>query len=92
MSEDAASGMLLGGKSCIHRDLAARNCLVGTKNILKISDFGMSRERRGIQIDSNNMRQIPIKWTAPEAMNYGKGCVSYVRRLAKGGQGATAPP
>ncbi|XP_071826529.1 tyrosine-protein kinase Fer-like isoform X4 [Apostichopus japonicus] len=73
MSEDAASGMAyLEGKSCIHRDLAARNCLVGTKNILKISDFGMSREEEEYQIDSNNMRQIPIKWTAPEAMNYGR--------------------
>ncbi|XP_071826603.1 tyrosine-protein kinase Fer-like isoform X2 [Apostichopus japonicus] len=72
MSEDAASGMAyLEGKSCIHRDLAARNCLVGTKNILKISDFGMSREEEEYQIDSNNMRQIPIKWMAPEAMNYG---------------------
>ncbi|XP_071826608.1 tyrosine-protein kinase Fer-like isoform X6 [Apostichopus japonicus] len=72
MSEDAASGMsYLEGKSCIHRDLAARNCLVGTKNILKINDFGMSREEE-YQIDSNTMRQIPIKWTAPEAMNYGR--------------------
>lgn len=73
MSEDAASGMAyLESKSCIHRDLAARNCLVGAKNSLKISDFGMSREEEEYQIDSNNMRQIPIKWTAPEAMNYGR--------------------
>ena len=26
-----------------NRDLAARNCLVGDTNIVKISDFGMSR-------------------------------------------------
>ncbi|XP_071813963.1 tyrosine-protein kinase Fer-like [Apostichopus japonicus] len=72
MSEDAASGMAyLESKSCTHRDLAARNCLVGTKNILKISDFGMSREEEEYQIHSNNMRQIPINWMAPEAMNYG---------------------
>lgn len=34
----------LESKNCIHRDLAARNCLIGRKNIVKISDFGMSRE------------------------------------------------
>lgn len=34
----------LESKNCIHRDLAARNCLIGNKNTVKISDFGMSRE------------------------------------------------
>lgn len=45
MCRDAAAGMrYLESKNCIHRDLAARNCLIGTENIVKISDFGMSRE------------------------------------------------
>ena len=56
----------------IDRDLAARNCLVGLKNTIKISDFGMSREDDVYTIKGGAMRQIPIKWTAPEAMNYGK--------------------
>ena len=54
------------------RDLAARNCLVGHKNIIKISDFGMSRQEELYTIEHGTMRQIPIKWTAPEAMNFGK--------------------
>ena len=53
------------------RDLAARNCLVGTGNIVKISDFGMSREEEEYTV-SDGMKQIPIKWTAPEALNFGK--------------------
>lgn len=38
---------------------------------MKISDFGMSREEQEY-IVSDGMKQIPIKWTAPEALNYGK--------------------
>jgi len=72
MCQDAASGMsYLESKQCIHRDLAARNCLVGDTNIVKISDFGMSREEEEY-IVSDGLKQIPIKWTAPEALNYGK--------------------
>ena len=68
-SLDAALGMeYLASQNCIHRDLAARNCLVGENNeILKISDFGMSREtEEGIYTPSSGARPIPVKWTAPE--------------------------
>ncbi|XP_023605228.1 tyrosine-protein kinase Fer isoform X2 [Myotis lucifugus] len=72
-SLDAASGMsYLESKKCIHRDLAARNCLVGENNVLKISDFGMSRQEDGGVYSSSGLKQIPIKWTAPEALNYGR--------------------
>ncbi|XP_072929318.1 tyrosine-protein kinase Fer isoform X6 [Epargyreus clarus] len=72
MCRDAAAGMrYLESKNCIHRDLAARNCLVGDDNSVKISDFGMSREEEEY-IVSGGMKQIPIKWTAPEALNFGK--------------------
>ncbi|EGK97090.1 AGAP003651-PB [Anopheles gambiae str. PEST] len=72
MCRDAAAGMrYLESKNCIHRDLAARNCLIGSENIVKISDFGMSREEEEY-IVSGGMKQIPIKWTAPEALNFGK--------------------
>uniref|UniRef100_E1BNE0 Tyrosine-protein kinase n=3 Tax=Bos TaxID=9903 RepID=E1BNE0_BOVIN len=72
-SLDVASGMAyLESKNCIHRDLAARNCLVGENNVLKISDFGMSRQEDGGVYSSSGLKQIPIKWTAPEALNYGR--------------------
>lgn len=74
MTANAAAGMeYLESKHCIHRDLAARNCLVTEKNSLKISDFGMSREEEdGIYASTGGMKQIPVKWTAPEALNYGR--------------------
>uniref|UniRef100_A0A8C4ZJJ9 Tyrosine-protein kinase n=1 Tax=Gadus morhua TaxID=8049 RepID=A0A8C4ZJJ9_GADMO len=71
---DAAAGMAyLQANNCIHRDLAARNCLVGAEgDILKISDFGMSRQEDDGVYSSSGLKQIPIKWTAPEALNYGR--------------------
>ena len=40
-----ANGMVyLTSQHFVHRDLATRNCLVGTDLLVKISDFGMSRD------------------------------------------------
>ncbi|KAM9541044.1 tyrosine-protein kinase Fer-like isoform 2-T3 [Salvelinus alpinus] len=78
-SLDAAAGMAyLELKNCIHRDLAARNCLVGESNLLKISDFGMSRQEDDGIYSSSGLKQIPIKWTAPEALNYVGLCLVVV--------------
>lgn len=50
----------------MHSDLAARNVLVGENNVCKVADFGLATSATDLSgIDSS---QIPIKWTAPEAI------------------------
>jgi len=39
---------------------------------VKISDFGMSRQEREYVIGKGQQRQLPIKWTAPEALLSGR--------------------
>uniref|UniRef100_A0A3B3QD47 Tyrosine-protein kinase n=1 Tax=Paramormyrops kingsleyae TaxID=1676925 RepID=A0A3B3QD47_9TELE len=58
----------------VHRDLAARNVLLVTQHYAKISDFGLSKALA----DENNYYKAkthgkwPVKWYAPECMNYFK--------------------
>jgi neurotrophic tyrosine kinase receptor type 3 len=40
----AAGMMYLASQHFVHRDLATRNCLVGNGLLVKIGDFGMSRD------------------------------------------------
>lgn len=61
-----ANGMAyLSGREIVHRDLAARNILVGDDKVLKISDFGLSRE--GIYV-KRSTGKIPLRWLSIEAM------------------------
>ncbi len=49
MAKDAASGVLhLHLEGVIHRDLAARNLLVDRDLSVRVTDFGMSRIKKGM--------------------------------------------
>ena len=67
--------------------LLLETVLVGDNDIVKISDFGMSREEEGgVYTVSSGTRQIPIKWTAPEVCVCVCVCVCvYVGRGVGGG-------
>ena len=66
----------LASHNYIHRDLAARNCLVGDSNIVKLSDFGMSRSLYESHYYIIKGRAIlPVRWMASECF-YGKFSVN----------------
>ncbi|TKR77043.1 hypothetical protein L596_018092 [Steinernema carpocapsae] len=68
---DACRGMCyLSSKNIIHRDIAARNCLLGKKDDVKLSDFGLSiANKRVMKVD--RLRKMPIKWLSPETLRDG---------------------
>nr|XP_045220078.1 protein-tyrosine kinase 6 [Macaca fascicularis] len=66
-----AEGMCyLESQNYIHRDLAARNILVGENTLCKVGDFGLARLIKE-DVYLSHDRNIPYKWTAPEALSRG---------------------
>ncbi|CAG0912500.1 unnamed protein product [Notodromas monacha] len=56
----------------VHRDLAARNCLVGSDMVIKLSDFGLSRDVYSSDYYkvSGNAGAVPVRWMSPEAVQF----------------------
>lgn len=73
ISAQVANGMAhLERKGLIHRDLAARNVLIGENLIAKVADFGLARVIVDNEYSAHQGARFPVKWTAPEAIQYGK--------------------
>lgn len=63
----------LEARNYIHRDLAARNCLVSDNHLVKVADFGLTRQVKPNEIYTAHVgAKFPIKWTAPEGLAYNK--------------------
>ncbi|XP_062365297.1 tyrosine-protein kinase Lck isoform X2 [Cinclus cinclus] len=72
MSAQIAEGMaFIEAKNYIHRDLRAANILVSDTLCCKIADFGLARLIEDNEYTAREGAKFPIKWTAPEAINYG---------------------
>uniref|UniRef100_G3PN00 Tyrosine-protein kinase n=1 Tax=Gasterosteus aculeatus aculeatus TaxID=481459 RepID=G3PN00_GASAC len=71
-SAQIAEGMaFIERKNYIHRDLRAANVLVSESLLCKIADFGLARVIEDDEYSAREGAKFPIKWTAPEAINYG---------------------
>ncbi|KAJ8333331.1 hypothetical protein SKAU_G00422270 [Synaphobranchus kaupii] len=71
MSAQIAEGMAyIEQNKSIHRDLRAANILVSETLHCKIADFGLARMIES-EYKAKEGAKFPIKWTAPEAINFG---------------------
>uniref|UniRef100_A0A1Y1M7M7 receptor protein-tyrosine kinase n=1 Tax=Photinus pyralis TaxID=7054 RepID=A0A1Y1M7M7_PHOPY len=74
IASQIAQGMeYLSDNHYVHRDLAARNCLVSKNFVVKISDFGLSRDMYSCdyyRVQSKSL--LPVRWMPPESILYGK--------------------
>uniref|UniRef100_A0A8C4ST18 receptor protein-tyrosine kinase n=1 Tax=Erpetoichthys calabaricus TaxID=27687 RepID=A0A8C4ST18_ERPCA len=74
ISKQVAAGMAyLSERKFVHRDLATRNCLVSENLVVKIADFGLSRNIYSADYyKANENDAIPIRWMPPESIFYNR--------------------
>ncbi|XP_066597332.1 tyrosine-protein kinase transmembrane receptor Ror-like isoform X2 [Prorops nasuta] len=74
ISMQVTAGMsYLSAQRFVHRDLACRNCLVGSGLVVKIADFGMSRDIYTCDYYKvGGSRLLPVRWMSPESVMYGR--------------------
>uniref|UniRef100_H3AUZ8 receptor protein-tyrosine kinase n=1 Tax=Latimeria chalumnae TaxID=7897 RepID=H3AUZ8_LATCH len=74
IAKQVAAGMAyLSERKFVHRDLATRNCLVGENMVVKIADFGLSRNIYSADYyKANENDAIPIRWMPPESIFFNR--------------------
>ena len=71
MAEQVAAALeYVAGKGFVHMDVAARNALLHTNNLVKLSDFGITRP---VDPDTGKFRlsgqlRMAVRWMAPETL------------------------
>ncbi|XP_054751348.2 hepatocyte growth factor receptor-like [Lytechinus pictus] len=66
-----AEGMMyLSGLKFVHRDLAARNCMLDEDMVVKVADFGLSRDiyERDYYSAKDRTAKLPVRWMAMECL------------------------
>lgn len=73
MALQIGDGMaFMEAKKYVHRDLAARNCMVNKDCVVKVGDFGMTRDVYETDYyRKNSTGLLPIRWMAPESLKDG---------------------
>src|SRR5882757_6980147 len=61
----------LSSMKFVHRDLALRNCMLDKDLVVKVADFGLTRDIYTEGFYKSNAKDValPAKWMAPESLD-----------------------